>query len=102
MATTSFFRDYLWRKIQTPGSNALDSLGRACTSTADPIGRLLFATATPTTATAVTVGQRYQNASGVLLEVTVAGTTAVGEPAAPGYGQTVTSGTATFKQITTS
>lgn len=101
MATTVFNRDFLWRKIQTPGSNALDALGRATTSTVDYSGRALFGAAAPTSATAVTLGTRYQHTTGPLLEVTVAGTTGAGEPALPGFGLTVTSGTATFRQITT-
>jgi hypothetical protein len=101
MATTTFNRDYLWRKVQNPGTNAVDYNGRATTSTADYNGRALFAAAAPTVATAVTLGTRYQHSTGVLLEVTVAGTTAAGEPAPPGYGLTVTSGTATFRQVTT-
>jgi len=101
MAVTNFFRDHLWRKIVTPASNALDYVGRACTPTADYTGRPLFALAAPTSATAVTLGTRYQHTTGPLLEVTVAGTTAAGEPALPGFGLTVVSGTATFRQVTT-
>jgi len=101
MATTVFRRDFLWRKIVTPASDARDFINRACTATADPEGRLLFAQLAPTSATAVTLGTRYQHSTGPLLEVTVAGTTAASEPALPGFGLTVVSGTATFLQVTT-
>lgn len=101
MATTTFRRDFLWRKIVTPASNALDYVGRACTATVDYTGRALFAVPAPAVATAVTLGTRYEHSTGVVLEVTVAGTTAAGEPAAPGYNNTVVSGTATFRQVST-
>lgn len=101
MATTTFLRDYLWRRVVNPGTNATDAMGRATTSTVDYSGRALFGALAPTSATAVTLGTRYQHSTGPLLEVTVAGTTGAGEPALPGFGLTVTSGTATFRQITT-
>lgn len=101
MATTSFFYDFLLRKIVTPASNALDYVGRACTATLDYTGRNLIGAAAPTVATAVTLGTIYHHSTGPALLVITAGTTAAGEPALPGYNLTVTSGTATFRQIST-
>ncbi|NUO34179.1 MAG: hypothetical protein HOQ18_08650 [Dermatophilaceae bacterium] len=101
MATTTFLRDFLWRKVVNPATNATDALGRATSATADYSGRALFGALAPTVATPVTLGTRYQHSTGVLLEVITAGTTAAGEPAAPGFNNTVTSGTATFRQVTT-
>ena len=100
MATSVDNRDFLLRKIQTPGTNALDYLGRACTATTDGMGRNLLAPAAPSTATAVTLGQLYMATTGVILQVTTGGTTTTGSPAPPGYGLTVTSGTAVFTQVT--
>src|SRR4030095_11063361 len=100
MATTTFRRDFLQRKVLNPGTTATDYLGRLTTSTADASGRLLYATDYQNS-TAYTLGQFVQLASGVLVQCTVAGTSAAGPPTAPGYGNTVVSGGATFLQVTT-
>ena len=99
MATTTLLRDFLKRKIVTPGSAAADFLGRPTTSTVDFMGRGMHSIIFPAT-TAVTLGQVIESAAGVVYEVTVAGTTAGTAPTAPGVGATVVSGTATLRQVT--
>lgn len=102
MATTTFRRDYLQRKVLNPGTTATDYLGRLTTSTVDSLGRTLYAI-DYANSMVVTQGQVVQIvASGILLQCTVAGTCAAGIPTAPGYGLTVVSGGATFLQISTS
>lgn len=95
MATTTFREDYLGRDLVAPTVNALDSLGRATTSTVDYMGRPLRrgvrANSTP-----VTLNQEIQFTGGEKFIVTVAGTTAASAPAAPAVGATVADGTATL------
>ncbi len=95
MATTTFREDYLGRDLVAPTVNALDSLGRVTTSTADFAGRALRRVVRANT-TAVTVGQELQFTGGEKFIVTVAGTTAAAPPAAPAVGATVVDGTATL------
>lgn len=95
MATTTFREDYLGRDLVAPTTNALDSLGRATTSTTDYMGRSLRRVLRANS-TAVTVGQELQFAGGEKFIVTVAGTTAAAPPAAPAVGATVVDGTATL------
>ena len=100
MATTTFRRDHLLRRIVNPGTTATDFLGRLTTSTLDSDGRSLLATDWPG-AVAVTVGQHIDvAASRVVYRVTVAGTAGAAAPTAPGVGNTVVSGTATLLQLT--
>lgn len=102
MATTTFRRDSLQRKILNPGTTATDYLGRLTTSTADYLGRQLYAT-DYAISTAYTLGQYVQIiATGIVYQCTVAGTSAASTPTAPGVGQTVVSGGATFLQLTNS
>ena len=99
MATTLFRRDHLLRAVTDPTGTAKDSLGRLTTSTADYLGRSLVAKPFAGT-TAVVLGEYMQLVAGTpLFQTTVAGTTAAGAPTAPGYGNTVVSNTATFRQI---
>jgi hypothetical protein len=100
MATTTFRRDHLLRKLVNPASVSVDSTGRATTSTTDYAGRALVAPVFAGT-TAVTAGQYVEVGGTTVYKVTVSGTTAAGAPTAPGYGQTVVSGTATLRQETT-
>jgi hypothetical protein len=95
MATTTLREDYLGRDLQNPTVNALDSFGRVTTSTADFLGRPLRRTLRANT-TAVTLGQELQFAGGTKYTVTVTGTTAASEPAAPAVNATVADGTATL------
>lgn len=98
MATTTFRRDFLGRKLVTPASASTDYMGRATTSTADSSGRLLIATVRANT-TAVTLGQYVEFAGGTLYQCTVAGTTAASEPGVPANGATVVDGTATWLRL---
>jgi hypothetical protein len=95
MATTTFREDYLGRDLVAPTVNALDSLGRVTTSTADFIGRPLRRVVRANT-TAVSLGQEIQFTGGEKFVVTVAGTTAASPPTAPAVGATVVDGTATL------
>lgn len=95
MATTNFREDYLGRDLQAPTVNALDSLGRATTATVDSLGRALRRLLRANT-TAVTLGQELAFVDGKKFVVTIAGTTAAAEPAAPAVGATVVDGTATL------
>lgn len=99
MATTTLRRDYLRRKIVDPTGTAKDALGRNTTSTADYMGRVMYSTVFAGT-TAVSLNAIIESAAGVVYQVTTAGTTAAGAPTAPGVGNTVVSGTATFTQLT--
>jgi hypothetical protein len=102
MATTIFRRDYLGRKVLNPGTTATDYMGRATTATVDSLGRSLYAIDN-TISTHYTTGQYVQIiATGILYQCTVGGTSAASTPTAPGVGQTVVSGGATFLQLTTS
>jgi hypothetical protein len=100
MATTTFRRDFLLRKVLNPGTTATDYMGRATTSTVDNMGRNLIAIDWPG-AVSVTLGQ-YLNvvATSIIYQVTVAGTAGAAAPTAPGVGNTVASGTATVRQMT--
>lgn len=98
MATTTFRRDWLGRKILNPGTVATDYLGRATTSTLDSDGHSLVATVRANT-TAVTLGQQVEFAGGTLYQCTVAGTTAASEPTVPANGATVVDGTATWLRL---
>lgn len=106
MPTTLFLRDRLWRKLTngTPGTtNATDSLGRAVGSaTTDSIGALLIGKKW-VISTVTALGDYTQATTGELLQCTVAGTTlgSGGGPTAPGFGLTVTDGTVTWRQVTT-
>jgi hypothetical protein len=95
VATTTFREDYLGRDLVAPGTNSLDTFGRATTSTADYIGRPLRRVLRANT-TAVTLGQELQFAGGSKYAVTVAGTTAASEPTPPAVNATVADGTATL------
>jgi uncharacterized membrane protein len=101
MATTTLRRDYLMRRIVNPGTDARDHLNRATTATVDSTGRALVARDYPG-AVAVTLGE-FLDVTGtrIVYQVTVAGTAAAGAPSPPGVGNTVVSGTATLRQITT-
>lgn len=99
MATTTFRRDHLRRAVVDPTGTATDFVGRLTTATVDYMGRELYSTVFAGT-TAVALGDIVETAAGEVYEVTVAGTTAAGEPAAPGVGETVVSGTATLLQLT--
>ena len=95
MATTALREDYLGRDLVAPTSNSLDSLGRVTTSTVDYLGRPLRRNVRANS-TAVVLNQEIQFTGGEKFIVTVAGTTAVGPPAAPAVGLTVVDGTATL------
>lgn len=100
MATTTFRRDSLLRRILNPGTTATDFAGRLTTSTTDYLGRALVAIDFPLT-TAVTLGQLLDvAATRIVYQVTVAGTTAGSAPTPPGVGLTVVSGSATLLQLT--
>lgn len=95
MATTTFREDYLGRDLVAPTVNALDSLGRVTTATADFIGRPLRRVVRANS-TAVTLDQELQFTGGEKFIVTIAGTTAAAAPTAPAVGATVVDGTATL------
>ena len=105
MATSTFNRDPLGRKLLTPASNGFDSIGRAIQAgDIDALGRKLTAK-TWAISTAFLVGATMQGANGSQIEYqcTVPGTT-LGSgtgPVAPGYGLTVGDGGVTWLQITT-
>jgi uncharacterized membrane protein len=100
MATTTFRRDYLLRRVLNPGTTATDYLGKLTTATVDASGRNLVAIDWPG-AVSVTLGQLVDvPATRIVYQCTVAGTAAAGAPTAPGVGNTVVSGTATFLQLT--
>jgi hypothetical protein len=100
MATTIFRRDHLLRKLVNPASASVDSIGRVTTSTVDYMGRPLVAIVFPLT-TVVVVNTWVEVSGTTVYKVTVGGTTAGSNPTAPGYGNTVVSGTATLRQETT-
>jgi hypothetical protein len=99
MATTVFRRDHLLRRLVNPGTVSVDSTGRATTSTTDYLGRPLKAIVWA--ATAVVPGDMMQTTTNLVYVCTSAGTPAAGDPTPPGYGNTVVSGTATMRQLTT-
>lgn len=92
-ATTTLREDFMGRDLVAPGTNALDFMGRATTSTADysgrPLRRQLRANST-----AVVLGAELQFTGGEKFVVTTAGTTAASQPTAPAVGATVADGTA--------
>lgn len=100
MATSTFRRDFLHRKLVTPASDVRDFLGRVCTSTVDPEGRALIATVRANT-TAYTLGQfvEFSAGGGPLMQCTVAGTSAASEPGIPAVGATVVDGGATWLRL---
>lgn len=106
MTTTLFLRDRLWRKLSnaTPGTTqATDTLGRAVGSaTTDSLGCLLIGKKW-VISTVTAIGDFTQATTGELLQCTVGGTTSGtgGGPTAPGFGLTVTDGTVTWRQVTT-
>jgi hypothetical protein len=93
MATTSYREDYLGRDLVAPTSASLDFLGRATTSTLDPIGRTLRRIVRANS-TAVTLNQEIQFTGGSKYIVKTAGTTAGSAPSVPAVGADVTDGTA--------
>jgi hypothetical protein len=95
VATTTFREDFLGRELVNPASNAVDFLGRACTSTLDHSGRPLRRVLRPVSS-AVTLDQELQVADGKKYIVTVAGTTGASDPTPPAVGATVVNGTATL------
>src|SRR4030095_11797222 len=100
MATTTFRRDNLLRRVLNPGTTATDYLGRLTTSTADSMGRALIAIDWPG-AVANTLGDYVDvPATRIVYRCTVAGTSAAGAPTAPGVGNTVVSGTTNGLQPT--
>jgi len=100
MATTTFRRDHMLRRVLNPGTTATDYLGRLTTSTLDSLGRALIAIDWPG-AVPVALGDYVDvPATRIVYRCTVAGTPAAGAPTAPGVGNTVVSGTATFLQLT--
>jgi hypothetical protein len=100
MATTIFRRDHLLRRIVNPGTTATDYLGRLTTATLDSNGRALVAIDWPG-AVANALGDYVDiPATRIVYRCTVAGTSAVGAPTAPGVGNTVVSGTTTWVQLT--
>jgi hypothetical protein len=100
MATTTFRRDHLLRRILNPGTTATDYIGRLTTSTLDSSGRALVAIDFPVT-TVVALGAYLDVvATRIVYLVTVGGTTAGAAPTPPGVGATVVSGTATLRQMT--
>ena len=100
MATTTFRRDYLLRRVLNPGTTATDYMGRLTTSTLDSNGRALIAIDWPG-AVANSLGDWVDvPASRIVYRCTVAGTSAAGAPTPPGVGSTVVSGTTTWLQMT--
>ena len=95
MATTNYREDFLGRDLITPTSNALDHLGRACTSTTDSSGRPLRRILRANT-TAYTAGTEIQFSGGQKFLVTVGGTSAASAPTPPAVGATVADGSATL------
>jgi hypothetical protein len=93
MATTSYREDYLGRDLAAPTVASLDFLGRATTSTLDPMGRTLRRIVRANS-TAVTLAQEIQFTGGSKYVVKTAGTTAGSPPSVPAVGADVTDGTA--------
>lgn len=103
MTTTLFLRDHLLRPLvnTTPGtSDATDYIGRDVQAgDLDYIGRPLVATEWAAT-TAYALADYVELTTGEVLKATVAGTSAAGEPTAPGHGETVVDGGVTWLQVT--
>lgn len=91
MATTTFRRDFLGRKLVNPASASVDYLGRVTTSTADSDGHLLVA-AVRANSTAYTVGTLVEFTTGELFQCEVAATSAASQPTVPANGATVLDG----------
>lgn len=101
MATTTLRRDYLLRRLVNPASDSRDHLNRVTTAAVDSTGRALVARDFPG-AVAVTLNEFLDvPASRIVYQVTVAGTAGAAAPTPPGVGNTVASGTATLRQMTT-
>lgn len=93
-------KDFLWR--DDTASGGADYMGRTVTAGKDYAGRDMWGDSWAAAAT-VAVGDRIILATGEVLEVTTAGTTdAATAPTAPGYGETVTDGTAVWTQVANS
>lgn len=106
MPTTQFLRDRLWRKLTngTPGTTqATDQLGRAVGSSTTAADGTSLIGKKWVISTVTAVGDFTQATTGELLQCTVGGTTSGtgGGPTAPGFGTTVTDGTVTWRQVTT-
>ena len=97
MAVTNLREDYLGRDLTTPTVTSKDHLGRLTTATADLVGRLLKR-ALRVNSTAYALNTELAFVDGKKFVVTVAGTTAVAEPAAPAVNATVADGTATLRR----
>jgi hypothetical protein len=100
MATTTFRRDFLLRRILNPGTTATDFLGRLTTSTLDSDGHALIAIDWPGAVANALNDYVDIVATRIVYKCTVAGTSAAGTPTAPGVGNTVVSGTTTWLQMT--
>lgn len=99
MATSVFRRDHLLRKLVTPASNSMDSVGRLTTATVDYLGRGMVSKVFAAS-TAYTAGEHIELAAGTpVFRVETGGTTAASAPTPPGPGLTVVSGTATLRQV---
>ena len=95
MATTALREDYLGRDLQTPTSTSKDHIGRLTTATVDSTGRALRRTLR-VNSTLYAINTELAFVDGKKFTVTVGGTTAVAEPAAPAVGATVADGGATL------
>lgn len=102
MTTTLKLRDFLHRSLAnaTPGTtDATDYLSRdVAVGDLGPEGRALISE-TWTASTAYALGDFVDLSTGELLKAIVAGTSDVGEPTAPGYGNTVVDGGVTWEQV---
>ena len=96
MATTALREDYLGRNLVAPTVNSLDWLGRVTTATVDFMGRPLRRTLRVNSTAYSVVGTELAFVDGKKFTVTIGGTTAVAEPAAPAVNATVVDGTATL------
>jgi hypothetical protein len=93
MATTSYREDFLGRDLVAPTVASLDFLGRATTSTVDPMGRTLRRIVRANS-TAYTAGTEIQFTGGTKYVVKTSGTSAGSAPSVPAVGADVTEGTA--------
>jgi len=100
MATTTFRRDYLLRRVLNPGTTATDYLGKLTTATVDSNGRALVAIDWPGAVANALNDYVDIVATRIVYKCVVAGTSAAGTPTAPGVGNTVVSGTTTWLQMT--
>jgi hypothetical protein len=97
MATTTQRRDFLGRKLVTPGSASKDFMGRPTTSTADAVGRLLVAPVRANT-TAYVKGDQVEFTTGELFICQTAGTSAGSQPSVPANGATVSDGSVLWRR----